>query len=127
MSKRLQGDAPVAYVNYHDAIAFCDYCGVRLPSEAEWLAAALNETMERDISTSEELVLRVAEPPKDRLDCMAWDITSTLTSSGLVVSRRGPLHFKKRDWREPLQLNFHRLLLSPDQFDIAVTFRIVNC
>jgi formylglycine-generating enzyme required for sulfatase activity len=42
-SQAAADDEPAVHVNFHEAQAFCHWAGGRLPSDAEWLAAAYTE------------------------------------------------------------------------------------
>lgn len=117
---------PVQFVTYGDAQAFCDFSGYRLPSEEEWLAAAVLGQNEIELTPWEELQRRPIPLPPDALDIKNWEITSKKMANGSVVTRRGPLHFLKKGWREPPISTFNRRIINENDYDISITFRVVK-
>ena len=57
---------PVVHVSYHDALAFAQWCGGRLPTEAEWEVAARGGLIDCDYAWGNELM------PGDRLLANIW-------------------------------------------------------
>jgi len=119
-------DAPVQFVTLADAQAFCNYARCRLPTEAEWLAAAVIESGERPLNPLEELRMLTGPPPANLMEVNNWDLTATSPGNGVVVARRGPVRFLKEGWRQEPLLSFNRRLLKPNDYDMSVTFRLAK-
>jgi len=95
LAPALRAEIPAQFVAPVDARAFCEHAGCRLPTEAEWLAAAILEEGERELTTSEEFDLLTAPAPTNLIEVCGWDITSTNVGDDILVARNGPVRFLK--------------------------------
>jgi hypothetical protein len=96
-----RGGLPAVFVCYSDAMAYCKWAEVRLPTEAEWLAASLIEKEpcaprdENDLRS--QLKLR-----REALELSFEEITGTVLDNKRVVLRSGP-YLVRRQKPEPLR------------------------
>jgi hypothetical protein len=119
---------PAFCVSFVDAIHFCQWAKVRLPTEAEWLAGSLIDMRiypvggGQDCPWMERGKLRVTALPGYALRPSEIELTGTCRSDGLVVARSGPWYFREADWREVVEDRRH--FLDTREVDLVVSFRV---
>lgn len=117
-------------LSFADASRFCEWGSMRMPSEAEWLAAMIADERIYERKDPKSYPFRDS---KDMFDVAQlkghpkggqWEFTSTRTAMGLVVARGGPRYYRESDWREYGRDN--RRVVAPDAWDLFSCFRVVG-
>lgn len=126
LSSQVAGKAAAVYLSYRDATAFCQTGGYRLPTEKEWLAAAIKNWKVRDVGVDEEFDLRLKATPRDLIETgnrCEW--TADKTETGDSIVRCGPTRFLNRNWNTEVQCIRNRRILKPNSYQISLSFRVV--
>lgn len=124
LSKVAQRNASAVYLSYSDATAYANHYGQRIPSEFEWMSAAVGEWIELDLSP-QEYFLRLVQPIGYNLievSSLEWVVAEEKSSP--LVKRCGPLRFLKKGWKNDPSIN--RRLCEEDGYDISTRFRVVE-
>ncbi len=114
---------PARFLSFLDAKAFCAWKGVRLPSEAEWLAAWLIDDHLYDGDLALERFRELSTAP-NALAEGGEELTGTVISADgrkRVVIRRGPRYFRKP--KAALLDAYHRFV-APWRYFEFIQFRV---
>ena len=122
---RERASLPANYLTFNDAEAFCRYHHTRLPTEAEFLAAALlDDKVYSEITNEMRQRLHIAQERGEAEFLAGKEFTSTAEVDGRIVVRGGPFYFLLRGWESSLK--YHRQLVDRDYYSSSLRFRIIR-
>ncbi|QDU31847.1 Formylglycine-generating sulfatase enzyme [Anatilimnocola aggregata] len=120
-----RGNVPVHNVSYVDVEAYCQWAGVRLPTEAELLAAALVD--QRILSRSEHETFMFGDEGRfditrfpNALEHLHSEFVASDDTPGKAIVRSGSYYVRKRDWNTTQ----NRAIVHRTWYDLMTGFRV---
>ena len=118
-------DLPATYISFNDALAYCEWSGKRLPTEAEFLAAALfDDKIRKEYDSATEMEVRAMLAEGKLPSFVGASITSSVGDDNCIVMRSGPRYVREIGWESDAK--YQRRLRARDYFDAETAFHVVD-
>lgn len=128
LSEAERSECAAYCLTYCDADAYCKWTQLRLPTESEWLAAAIIDDTIYSPRAGKDKYFKngrsILFGREDVIDLFGegYEITASVDSEGRVVARSGPKYYRVSDWIS--KVNVYRQVFMPNEAELFTCFRV---